>query len=105
MEGPQTLSSHRSTGTTSKRQVNGSRNQFGIVGTYGSGQRGDSSTPDVSKFRPNSEAEAHFNRSFKSRPVFISRGVIFDKFFETLIYTYFTKRVGNALQCLRKLSI
>ena len=67
----------------------GSRSRFGNVGT--SGQREDSCNPDVSKFRPNSEAEARFNRSFKSCPAFVFRGVILEEFFETLIYTYFTK--------------
>ena len=78
-------------GTSSKRQAIGSHNRFGNAGTSSSGQRGESSNLNSSKFRPNSKAEARFNRSFKSRPVFVSRGVILEEFSETLIYTYVTK--------------
>ncbi|GFY87129.1 hypothetical protein Acr_05g0007680 [Actinidia rufa] len=86
-KGPQTLSSYCSSGTTSKRQATGFRSQSGTS----SGQRGDASIPDASKFRPNSNAEAHFNHSFKYRLMFIFYSVILEEFSETLIYTYFTK--------------
>ncbi|GFS35833.1 hypothetical protein Acr_00g0042440 [Actinidia rufa] len=44
---------------------------------------------DTHKFRPNSEAEARFNRYFHSRPVFIHRGVLLDEFPDTVMFTYF----------------
>ncbi|GFZ06455.1 hypothetical protein Acr_18g0006250 [Actinidia rufa] len=64
------------------------------------GGSGGSSTPrpqrvpsddssDTHKFRPNSEAEARFNRYFHSRPVFIHRGVLLDEFPDTMVFTYF----------------
>ena len=104
-KGPQIQFSHRSMGTTSKRQTIRSRSRSGTVGTSSSVQWGNSSTPDVSKFRPNSEAEARFNHSFKSRLMFVSQGVILDEFFETLIYTYFTKWGWQRLSVFDELSI
>ncbi|GFZ21725.1 hypothetical protein Acr_29g0008870 [Actinidia rufa] len=44
---------------------------------------------DTHKFRPNSKAEARFNRYFHSRPVFIHRGVLLDEFPDTMMFTYF----------------
>ncbi|GFS34422.1 hypothetical protein Acr_00g0033940 [Actinidia rufa] len=86
-KGPQTPSFHRTSGTTSKRHATSSRSCSGS----GSRQREYASTPNASKFRPNSKAEARFNRSFKSLLVFVSRGVIVKGFSATLIYTYFIK--------------
>ena len=63
----------------------------GTSGAWGSHQRDDIPSPDVTKFRPNSEAESRFNLSFKSRLVFVSRGVMLNNFSKTLIYTYFNK--------------
>ena len=90
---PQTPSSHRFMGTSSKRQAIGSHNRFGNAGTSSSGQRGESSNLNSSKFKPNSKAEAWFNCSFKTRPVFVSLGILLKEFLETLIYSYFTKWV------------
>ena len=90
-KGPQTPSSHCSMGITSKWQVTGSRSRSGASGASGSRQWGDTPSPDVTKFKPNSEAESHFNRSFKSHPVFVFQGVMLNDFLKTLIYTYSNK--------------
>ena len=109
LKGPQTPTSHCSSGSLSKQQATisiSSRSQFGTSGVSGSRQWGDSSSSIVSKFRPNSKAELGFNHSFKSRLVFVSRGVILDKFSVTFFSTYFTKwgwkhlNVSDGVVCL-----
>ena len=103
--GSQTPTSCRDPGSPSKQWTTGSRTRFGTSGASGSNQRGDSSTPDVSKFRPNSATEAHFNRSFKSRPLFVF-GVLFLRSFSRLLSIYtLLNGVGNALLCLRELPV
>ncbi|GFY93378.1 hypothetical protein Acr_08g0017740 [Actinidia rufa] len=44
---------------TRKRQASGSRSRSGTPGASGSRQRDDPLSPDVNKFRPNSELEPH----------------------------------------------
>ncbi|GFZ05258.1 hypothetical protein Acr_17g0008300 [Actinidia rufa] len=105
--GPLTPTSHRDSGSPRKRQAIGSRTQYGTSGTSSSSQQGDSSSSVISKFRPNYEAESHFNCSFKICPVFVSRGVSLDEFSKTRINAYFTKWgkkhliVSDGVVCLK----
>ena len=83
-KGPQTSSSHRDSGTPSKQHASAPRTKGGTYGASCSRQRGDTPSLDVTKFRPNFEAEARFNRSFQSCTVFVSPGVMLNEFRETL---------------------
>ena len=84
-KGSQTSGSRRDSNSPNKQQSTGSLTRFSTSGALGSHQRGDTPSPDVTKFRPNSEAESRFNRSFKSRPVFVSKGVMLNDFSKILI--------------------
>ncbi|PSS08180.1 Centrosome-associated protein like [Actinidia chinensis var. chinensis] len=57
-KGSQTLAFRRDSDSPSKW----SRTRFGVPGTSSSQQRADAFSPEVTKFRPNSEAEMCFNR-------------------------------------------
>lgn len=88
-KGTHESASGRVSSSAPKRRGSGPRTRGGSSGPSGSPQPSPTASPDVYKFRPHSEAESRFHRSFHSRPVFISRGVLLSDFSDTMIFSYF----------------